>query len=105
MNKYGEEQYYEGYHPLYPHGKEKVEEDSQMDAIDIMRIDYNKAVAEREQYMMINGLSKREFMAATAMEGILSSEYAQGWRPDEVCRVAFRHADEFLKQSQKPIEP
>ena len=62
------------------------------------------SAALTEQYMMLHGLSKRDIIAAMAMQGILSSEYAQGWRPEEVCRVAFRYADEFLKQSEKPVE-
>ena len=70
-----------------------------------------------EHYMMLCGLSKRELIAMSVMNGVInndelveqiirenpSAKNSDRWT-EIIVMAAFQFADEFLKQSQEPIE-
>lgn len=52
----------------------------------------------------LNGLTKREYFAGLAMQGLLSANAMYKGRTDEIallCQDAIAHADELLKQLEK----
>lgn len=47
-----------------------------------------------------NSLTKREQLAAMALQGLLSAEHNANKDPDEMVNIAFVYADRILKQSK-----
>lgn len=43
------------------------------------------------------GLTKREFFASMALQGLLAGDAEQMWSEEKVAESAVRHADELLK--------
>ena len=48
-----------------------------------------------------DGLTKREYFAAKALQGILSAPYTGNWVPEEFAEMAVQMADELVRQLNK----
>lgn len=47
------------------------------------------------------GLTKREYFAAMAMQGLLANKFTSVWEIEKVCLHSIMYADELLKQLEK----
>jgi len=44
------------------------------------------------------GLTKREYFAGLAMQGLMANPHAIEWSEKQICMFSLTHADELLKQ-------
>ena len=82
--------------PIYPTTSQKINETE--------FFEYNLPNKEK-QY---SGLTKREYFAGLAMQGLLANSYggmtsggSRTFSPNEISKLAVLHADELLKQLEE----